>query len=265
MPRIPVGNKYTATVTGSAMKHVICSHCGCEFVCQLKRQAAGEATSWLWLNNNGASYNARASATDALNNKLQNEIDAVPCPNCGMYQENMVRKLKNDAWNEVVRVAFSFGVIGVILVLIGLCLFSTLPSWLQSTLLVAIVGFWVWAVLRMTIRAYNLKPNVNAHKRKGRAFSEKYPVLRISEAKQITAPPVSEISGSTVLNKKKPSITHRFSRLRRKRKGNSAKSASPANKVLQEREGQIFCPRCGNEGSSEDSFCRKCGGSLKQI
>lgn len=264
MPRISVGTKYTATMTGSAMKHVICSHCGCKFVYQIKRQATGEATSWLWLNNMGASYNAQASATDTLNNKLQNEIDAVSCPDCGMYQKDMVRKLKNDAWNEVVRVAFSFGVIGIVLFIIGYCLFTAIPipNWLHSMLLVGIVGFWIWAVLRMAIRAYNLKPNANAHKRKGSTPSEKYPVFRLSGAKQV-ADPTSEILNTTVLNEKKPKITRRINRLRRKRKGNSAQSALSANKVPQERNEQIFCPRCGREGLSEDMFCRKCGNPLK--
>jgi len=185
MPRVPVGNKYTATMTGSAWKPVTCSYCGCQYVYQIKRQATGKATSWLWLNNNGATNKARESATGILNDKLRNEIDAISCPDCGMYQENMVNKFKNDAWSDVVRVAISFGVIGVVLVIIGSCLFTTLPSWLQSTLLVALVGFWVWAVLRMAIRAYNLKPNANAHKRKGRTFSEKYPALRLSELESL--------------------------------------------------------------------------------
>jgi len=185
MPRVPVGNKYKATMTGAALKPINCSYCGCQFVYQIKRQATGESTSWLWLNNSGASYKARESATDKLNDKLRNEIDAVSCPDCGMYQESMVSKLKSDAWKEVVRVAISFGVIGVVLVIIGACLHITLPSWLQSTLLVAVVGFWVWAVLRMATRAYNLKPNANAHKRKGRTFSEKYQALRLSELESL--------------------------------------------------------------------------------
>ena len=40
MPRVPVGNKYKATMTGAALKPINCSYCGCQFVYQIKRQAS---------------------------------------------------------------------------------------------------------------------------------------------------------------------------------------------------------------------------------
>lgn len=181
MPRIPVGNKYTSTLSGSALKHVTCSYCGCQFVYQMTREASGEASSFLWLNNNGASYKATKIANENLNSKLQGEIDAISCPDCGMYQEEMVKKLKGEAWRNTFSVAFSFGVIGAILAVIIFAITSSASSGIQSLLLIAVAGFWVWSVSKMAIRAYNLEPNANAHKRKGRHYSEKYPVLRISE------------------------------------------------------------------------------------
>jgi hypothetical protein len=150
----------------------------------MKREASGEAASWLWLNNNGASYKSTVIANDKLNAKLQGEIDSISCPDCGKYQEEMVRKLKRDAWIDVLRVAISFGLIGGILILIGSCLSSSFPAWLQSILLIALFSFWVWAVAKMAIRASKLNPNANAHRRKGRTYSEKYPVLRVSELEE---------------------------------------------------------------------------------
>lgn len=185
MPRVSVGNKYTTTLAGTATKHVTCFYCGCQFVYQMKREASGESTSWLWLNNNGASYRSTEIANNNLNSKLQREIDAISCPDCGKYQDEMVSKLKRKAWSEVLRVAISFGVIGGTLILIGSCLSTSLPVSLQSTLLVAIIGFWVWSVAKMAIRAYNLNPNASAYKRKGRKYSEKYPVLRLSELEEL--------------------------------------------------------------------------------
>lgn len=181
MPRIPVGNKYSSTITGSTLKPVTCEYCGCQFLYQLKRAGKGEAESFLWLNNRGAENRARVSATNHLNDRLQSDIDAISCPDCGMYQENMVKKLKDEAWSEVSRVALSFGIIGAILVWIGACLLSATPSWLQLLLLSIVIGFWCWAVLRMALRAYNLKPNANAKNRRGRTFSEKYPVQRLDD------------------------------------------------------------------------------------
>lgn len=181
MPRIPVGNKYTSTLSGSALKHVTCSYCGCQFVYQMKREASGEASSFLWLNNNGASYKATKIANENLSSKLQEEIDARSCPDCGMYQENMVQKLKRNAWNDVFSVAFSFGIIGVILAVIVFFVTISASKELQSILLIAIAGFWIWSVSKKAIYASNLDPNANADKRKGRHYSEKYPVLRLSE------------------------------------------------------------------------------------
>jgi hypothetical protein len=185
MPRIPVGNRYTATVSGSTLKYVTCSCCGCQFVYQLKREASGEATSFLWLDNSGATNRARKSASKSLNNRLQNEVNARSCPDCGMYQENMVGKLKRNAWNEV----FSNTILGAIFLIVAffVSLFLSLPNSLMFTLLIAISVFRVWSVSKATVHAFNLNPNAHADKRKGRTYSDKYPVLRLSELEALRA------------------------------------------------------------------------------
>jgi hypothetical protein len=186
MPQVPVGNKYTTTLTGSAIKHVTCSYCGCQFVYQMKREASGEATSLLWLNNNGASYKSTKIANDKLNSILQEEIDARSCPDCGMYQENMVHKLKGKAWRKAGKVALSYGIIGSILVLLGSCWLTTAaPDWPKYPLLCVMVGLWFLVTLPKIVRAYRLDPNARANKRIGRVYSERYPVLRRIEFENI--------------------------------------------------------------------------------
>jgi hypothetical protein len=181
MPLIPVGNRYTSTMSGSTWKPVICSYCGCKFAYQIKRQVRGEATSWLWLNNGGASSNARKSATESLHKILHNDFDVVSCPDCGMFQEKMARRLKSEAWSDTARFAFLSGVVGGVLIAIGFCLSTISPHWIYLYLLIVILGIWIWLVLKKALHAYLLQPNADAHKRKGSNFSENYRVQRLSE------------------------------------------------------------------------------------
>jgi hypothetical protein len=168
-------------MSGSTIKQVTCSYCGCQFVYRMKREANGEATSWLWLDNNGASAKSSEKANENLYSKLQDEIDTISCPDCGKYQDDMAKKLYREAWSKVLRVAISFGVIGIIVICIGSWISSYLPNWLQTSLLLAIIGFWIWAVLKMAIQAYNFDANANAQERKGRSTSVNGSVLRLSE------------------------------------------------------------------------------------
>lgn len=193
MPRMPIGNKYSATTTSMTLKPVTCQYCGCQFLYQMTREGKGESTSWLWLNNAGAANSASVSAREKLEYKLINEIDAYSCPDCGMYQENMVKKLKENAWKEAGRVAVVFGIIGGILIWLGTSLLARMPNFIQLTLQLVVIGFWSWAILKMSIRAYRLNPNANFKKRRGRKFSEKYPVQRLDDFNELKKDFIKEL------------------------------------------------------------------------
>lgn len=99
---IPTGRKYTVTVTATTYKTVHCENCGCDFVYPMRRQAQGTGHSPLWLDNKGATSRAEQAAQENLAKKLATEINAVPCPDCGRYQANMVARLKKSKWRWMV-------------------------------------------------------------------------------------------------------------------------------------------------------------------
>jgi len=103
---IPTGRKYTVTVTATTYKTVHCQMCGCDFVYPMRRQAQGTGHSPLWLDNKGATGRAEQAAQENLAKKLATEINAVPCPDCGRYQADMVTKLKKSKWRWMVVVGW---------------------------------------------------------------------------------------------------------------------------------------------------------------
>ena len=94
MPLIPVGRRYTATVSGSAQKRVTCFSCQASYEYRLTGRAVGGATSALWLDNEGTKERAVAKARKNLDALLQRSHAPVPCPVCGNYQPNMVKILR---------------------------------------------------------------------------------------------------------------------------------------------------------------------------
>src|SRR4051794_22261082 len=92
--RIPYALTYTVTLTASTTKKVVCEKCGHLYCYEAKRKASGEGMSLLFLDNRGARTRAESYAADDLQMRLQKAIEAVPCPECGWYQEHMVAKAR---------------------------------------------------------------------------------------------------------------------------------------------------------------------------
>ncbi|MHB8856292.1 MAG: hypothetical protein ACYC6K_06710 [Bellilinea sp.] len=182
---IPYGRKYKVKMEGYRWKFVECSFCECKYLYRMKRKVEGEGASLLWLDNTGAKKRAGDRANDELDYKLRNEIDSVSCPECGMYQKDMIKKIKIDEWESVGCWSFFLGVIGVVIVLIGNSNLDTAPVWLRYFLMIALIVLWLWLEIKMAINAIRLKPNSNAQERIGQVYSEKYPVLRLSEWEEI--------------------------------------------------------------------------------
>jgi hypothetical protein len=91
---IPYAIDYTAVASGQAIKLVGCEQCGAEYVYQVMRTATGEGTSFLFLNNEGASKLASSRAESRIQEVLERCVDLVPCPTCGWYQRDMVPKAR---------------------------------------------------------------------------------------------------------------------------------------------------------------------------
>jgi hypothetical protein len=101
---IPYGTKYTTTVSGAVLKFVNCEQCQAEYVYQMERLGMGEGTSVLWLNREAVKQQSFEAAEASLAERLEKEIDPVPCPACGWYQADMQRELKGEyaIWWDVV-------------------------------------------------------------------------------------------------------------------------------------------------------------------
>ena len=110
---IPYGTRYTMTLKNKVWKNVACECCEEIYHYQVEREASSEASSFLWLDNDGAKHRAEKEASKKLNHKLEVAIDPVPCPSCGWYQRNMctILRLKYFMWGTVfigVMCAFAF-------------------------------------------------------------------------------------------------------------------------------------------------------------
>src|SRR5262249_41860822 len=82
-------------VQGTVWKFVSCGHCRQGYAYQLELEATGEDHDLLFLDGQGSAERARAQAEENLLQKSRNVVVPVPCPGCGCYQDDMVRKLKD--------------------------------------------------------------------------------------------------------------------------------------------------------------------------
>jgi Zn ribbon nucleic-acid-binding protein len=108
--------KFTATVNGRVMKLVPCENCSTEYVYVLEREGTGVGTS-VYLLNPGAEDHAVSAAQDTLQQALENDFDAVPCPKCGHYQRYMFPKLleERSGWGAAaVVMALAVGVLAAV-------------------------------------------------------------------------------------------------------------------------------------------------------
>lgn len=87
---------YTATVSGSTTRRERCAGCSRVFEYVIKRTAAGGGHSAFWLNNAGAAVSADTRARSNLQRMLNEAVEPVPCPTCGIFQPNMVAALRQQ-------------------------------------------------------------------------------------------------------------------------------------------------------------------------
>jgi hypothetical protein len=142
---VPIGKKYTATVTGSMMKAVVCEQCRLEYVYRLTRQAQGEGTSLLGLNDGGAERRAMDAANIVLKKILDRAQDPVPCPGCGWYQEAMIAIVRRTRRGWMRRLAVVSGVVGFLAGCLAFVIFMSRPNagWEASQSEAGLVFVWL--------------------------------------------------------------------------------------------------------------------------
>ncbi len=97
---IPTGSRHTATLTVEAWIPVRCEHCSATFAYLTRRQAVGQGSSVLWLDEAGAKERAKQQAVSKLEKELARTADPVPCPQCGRLQTPMLDRIRRSrrAW-----------------------------------------------------------------------------------------------------------------------------------------------------------------------
>jgi len=137
---IPIGAKHIAAVQGAVWKFVSCAQCQQRYAYLLQLEATGEDHDLLFLDGEGSAERARAKAEQNLVQKSHNVVLPVPCPNCGFYQDDMSRRLKEGASINSLQIAgvviaglslipLAFGipyiwVVTIVLVVAGLALLA---------------------------------------------------------------------------------------------------------------------------------------------
>lgn len=95
MVPIPVALTFTTTLSGRLPKLVQCVKCGFEYVYLLESTVAGEGTSVLFVDNEGARQRSMAAAEAQLQQELEHGCEVVPCQACGLVQPHMVPRARH--------------------------------------------------------------------------------------------------------------------------------------------------------------------------
>lgn len=157
--RVPVGAKYTATVTGSDWKPVHCEHCACDFDYLVSDRAVGTGVSPLWLDNRGASERAYYYADSDLKRRLRGLKGIASCPECGLFQASMVTGLRREATRDSATLLSWFG-LG--LAFAGFLVFAMLrsaPTGLRWAASIVVVVFGGRHILKSLGRDWRFNPN----------------------------------------------------------------------------------------------------------
>lgn len=152
---IPVGMKYTSKVRASTLKPVHCEGCGAHFAYRMTREAEGTGSSMLFLDNDGAKQRASDEASAAVRQKLRDEADNIPCPRCGVYQPEMVVRLKSEHHGYL-------RVIGIIAIIVG-----ALAAFCGALSLLGVSAVGVGLLVLRGWLARRHDPNANAAARIG--------------------------------------------------------------------------------------------------
>lgn len=119
----------SATIQGAVWKLVNCEHCQQQYAYLLELEAEGKDYDLFLLEGQKSGDRALALAKQNLLKKSRNIVLPVPCPNCGDYQGNMIRLLKQEDRIN------SFQIVGTLLVLLSFAMVLLSMSWMPAIIL----------------------------------------------------------------------------------------------------------------------------------
>jgi hypothetical protein len=85
---------YTATASGSVRRHERCVGCSCVFEYSITREVQGGGHAPFFLGGAGAAEDARMRACANLKRALDEAVEPIHCPTCGIFQPHMVEVLR---------------------------------------------------------------------------------------------------------------------------------------------------------------------------
>lgn len=109
------------TVTTTFPKQCKCEHCGVRYVYPMRRSASAERSAHWGIGMNRAKRLAQEEAEAILQEVFRHDFDPVPCPECGLYQERMVRRLLKEKYGRLQTVGNAFVIWGFLAAVGAFC------------------------------------------------------------------------------------------------------------------------------------------------
>lgn len=112
---IPVYKEnFTTTQTGQVVKAVVCEKCQTEYFYVLSRKSVGHGTAVYGIGQASAAKHASAVAEKSLKQKLEQEVDLVPCPHCHGLNQEMVEQYRGQIGADLTKVIVAPAILGSI-------------------------------------------------------------------------------------------------------------------------------------------------------
>jgi hypothetical protein len=92
---MPVYLEHTSFLQATVMRFVVCEDCESEYVYELEIEGSGLANSTIFYSGS-APDKAKKQARDEFNEQKKFKCRALPCPNCGYFQDHMIYQAKRD-------------------------------------------------------------------------------------------------------------------------------------------------------------------------
>lgn len=151
---VPIGHTHYTTVTGQIERYVCCEACQCEFVHILTRAATGSVFNLFdALTDRYISSLATKRAEIRLARALK-QHDLIACPQCGWYQEEMIRDVRRRRRETVLKVGGALAAVPLVFAA------TVLPPAGQHLALGAVAGTVVCGLLGAIAWTQWWNPNV---------------------------------------------------------------------------------------------------------
>lgn len=106
--------RMTSAVVGHNVIGVRCDRCGCEYCYELARVGVGRATAHYGIGTQCAGHHAVEQSQRDLVNRMTNEAELVPCPQCDWIGEDLIAGYRLSRYRRLSKIAACIGFFGSI-------------------------------------------------------------------------------------------------------------------------------------------------------